>query len=205
MIALYAAAEFLTGSLMFSYWLGRAAKKDLRTVGDGNPGASNLWRAAGYRLGIAGVALDFLKGYLPLALLIRWGWVEGFGILPVAAAPILGHAFSPFLRGRGGKAMAVTFGVWSAVTSFEASLAYAAILALLAASARLITGGKPATSEADGFMAVLGMLLLGVYLTVRGFPAPLLALWIANTLLLAYTNRMKLVAFYRTVSLKYRH
>ncbi len=95
--------------------------------------------------------------------------------------------------------------MWSAVTTFEASLAYAVILALLAVAARLMTKGKPTTSDADGFMVVLGMLLLGVYLTVRGFPAAILALWAANTLLLAYTNRMKLVAFYRTVSLKHRH
>lgn len=65
MIIIYVIIEFLCGSLMFSYWLGLVSKKDLSTVGDGNPGAFNLWKAAGYKLGLAGVFLDFMKGYFP--------------------------------------------------------------------------------------------------------------------------------------------
>lgn len=133
MIILLTAGSFLSGSLMFSYWLGLMTNKDLKAVGDGNPGAMNLWKSSGYLFGIAGIMLDFLKGYVPLMLIRGSEYAQGNLIIPLAIAPIAGHAFSPFLRGRGGKAIAVTFGIWSALTGFEISLVYAVILALLVA------------------------------------------------------------------------
>src|SRR5262245_6334513 len=126
MIATWTAFAYLSGACMFSFWLGRIVRTNLQTVGDGNPGALNLWQAAGYRLGLAGVVLDFMKGYIPVLLYLQQGGgtLEQYGIFFVAIAPVAGHAFTPFLRFRGGKAIAVTFGAWSAVTGFEASLAY---------------------------------------------------------------------------------
>ncbi|MEC0229423.1 glycerol-3-phosphate acyltransferase [Paenibacillus alba] len=125
MIIVWTLCAFVCGSLMFSYWLGRIVRTNLKAVGDGNPGALNLWKAAGFRWGIMGIVLDFLKGYLILVLLLGSSRIEGYAMIPVALAPIVGHAFSPFLRGRGGKAIAVTFGVWSALSGFEVSLALA--------------------------------------------------------------------------------
>lgn len=193
MIALYALVGFLSGSLMFSYWLGLAAHVDLRSVGDGNPGGFNLWSAAGYKLGLLGIFLDFVKGYLPLAVLIERGYVEGLAVAGVALAPELGHAFSPFVGFRGGKSIAVSFGVWSAVTRFEGSLAYAAILAFILFAVRLGLRGKPVSSDTDGCMVVAGMLLLGGYLALRAFPEHVILLWLCNLLLLAFTNRWKLL------------
>ncbi|MGG6311917.1 glycerol-3-phosphate acyltransferase [Paenibacillus macerans] len=196
MILLLTAASFLCGSLMFSYWLGRIVRKDLKAVGDGNPGAFNLWRAAGYRWGIAGIALDFLKGYVPLAFLVETGILgQDYGIAIVAAAPIFGHAFSPFLKFKGGKAIAVTFGVWSALTRFEAALAYAVILAVLLAAFTFYKKGKYSSREADGFQVVAGMLLLSLYLAAAGYPLALWGVWLANLLVLAYTNRHAIMAF----------
>ena len=43
---------FLCGSLMFSYWIGLLIKLDIRQIGDGNPGAFNLWSGAGYKFGL---------------------------------------------------------------------------------------------------------------------------------------------------------
>ena len=205
MILVYAAVEFLCGSLMFSYWLGRAAKTDLQQTGDGNPGAFNLWHEAGMAFGLLGVALDFTKGFLPLFFLVSGGYISGIAIVPVAAAPILGHAFSPFLRGRGGKGIAVTFGVWSAVTGFEVSLAYAVILAVFALMAAVIRRGKPTSSDADGLMVVLGMLLLVFYLLYRGYPRHIFMLWFFSVCLLIYTNRKKLYRLGKSVYDKYRH
>jgi len=204
LILLYTALEFLCGSLMFSYWLGRAVKQDLRNTGDGNPGAYNLFHAAGIKLGLAGVALDFGKGFFPLFFLVSGEYVRGLELVPVAAAPIFGHAFSPFLKGRGGKGIAVTFGVWSAVTSFEVSLVYAIILALFSLAASVIKKGRPVSSDADGFMVVAGMLLLAAYLVYRAFPLPILALWLANFLLLACTNRHKLYRLGKAALEKHR-
>lgn len=180
---------------MFSHWLGLAAGKDLRMIGDGNPGAFNLWQATGYKLGIAGVFLDFIKGYLPLAFFIAGGYTSGPALVPIAIAPILGHAFSPFLRFKGGKSIAVTFGVWSAVTNFVVSFAYAVILALLLVVAKFIQKGQPTTTEADAFMVVFGMVVLLISLILMNFPNRLIFLCILNLLVLAYTNKQKLTVF----------
>ncbi|WP_042163196.1 glycerol-3-phosphate acyltransferase [Paenibacillus gorillae] len=194
MIILLTVCSFLSGALMFSYWLGLAGKKNLKAVGDGNPGALNLWKASGYRLGIAGVLLDFLKGFVPLFLIIESGYGEGYALIPLALAPILGHAFSPFLRGKGGKAIAVTFGVWTALTSFEGALAYAVILALLAAASRLLSRSNTLSSRADGLQVVSGMLLLSVYLVARAFAPAVLWVWFGNFVILLYTHRNELTA-----------
>jgi len=195
MILLWTALSFLSGSLMFSYWLGLVKKRNLREYGDGNPGALNLWKTAGWGFGLAGVALDFLKGYVPVFLLVSTGAASGWNLLLPAAAALLGHIFSPFLHGKGGKAIAVTFGVWSALTEFRASLAYAVILALLLAAARGLAKGKPISSDADGFQVVLGMLLLAVFLLMEGYSRAILAFWLVNAGLLAYTHRRELVRF----------
>ena len=199
---LFVVIEFLVGSLMFSYWLGIAVKSDLRLVGDGNPGAFNLWHAAGFKLGILGIFLDFMKGYLPLVILIECGFIKGLSIVPVAMAPILGHAFSPFLKFRGGKAIAVTFGVWSAITRFEVSFVYAVILAILLLIVKLLKSGKPVANEVDGFMVVAGMFALGIYLIIRAFPQYLIILWLCNLLLLTYTNKTKLHKLFKTIYYK---
>ncbi|WP_059040788.1 glycerol-3-phosphate acyltransferase [Paenibacillus rubinfantis] len=196
MILWLAVAEFLCGALMFSYWLGKLARKDLKRVGDGNPGAFNLWRAAGYRWGLAGIALDFLKGYVPLAILIESGTLgRDYGMTIVAAAPILGHAFSPFLKFKGGKAIAVTFGVWSALTRFEAALVYAVILAALLAGFTFYKKGKYASREADGFQVVIGMVLLSIYLLAAGDPPAIWGVWLVNLMVLAYANRQAIRVF----------
>jgi len=197
MIIVLIAGAFLSGSLLFSYWLGLSAKKNLRHVGDGNPGALNLWKAAGFKLGLLGIALDFMKGYLPVLWLSGTEYAEGLSLVPLTLAPIAGHAFSPFLGGKGGKAIAVTFGVWSALTSFEASLAYAVILAVLAASVRLRVRGQGSGSASDGLQVTGGMLLLGVFLLVRSYSPTMLWIWLGNLAIVVYKHRAELAAWLR--------
>lgn len=195
MTIVWTVCAFLSGSFMFSYWLGLIAKKNLKTVGDGNPGALNLWKAAGYKLGIVGIVLDFLKGYLILLFVLGNEKVQGYAIISIALAPIIGHAFSPFLRGKGGKAIAVTFGVWSALSNFEASLALAVVLAILLSAIKVINRGKSTSTEADGMQVVVGFLLVGIYLYMRDYSSAILWLWLGNFLLLAYTHRNELAVY----------
>lgn len=194
--AVWTAVCFLSGSLMFSYWIGVLLNRDVRSVGDGNPGAINLWRKAGAGYGLLGIALDTLKGYMPIMLLLRTDSVSGFGLLLPAAAVLLGHMFSPFLRGKGGKAIAVTFGVWSALTGFAGALAYAVILAVLLLGSRLLGGGHRSTSRSDGFQVVLGMLFLSLGVLIWGGigAIPLAAFGAVNALLLVYAHRRELKA-----------
>jgi len=192
MIILYVILEYLCGSLMFSYFLAKLVNKDLTQIGDGNPGAFNLWKAAGYKLGILGTALDFLKGYFPLVLLLRYNLVEDIYVIPVALAVILGHVFPIFLRFRGGKAIAVTFGVWSALTGFRVSIAYAVILALLLLIAKVLNHGRATSTEADAFMVVFGMALVGIYMLMQSFEGYLIIFWACSLFILTYTNWAKL-------------
>lgn len=113
----WAIVALLIGSVPFSVIIARYALGiDLRAVGDGNPGATNVLRAGGLRWGALALALDFLKGAVPVGLAHFVGDVRGASMVAVALAPIAGHAFSPWLRGRGGKAVAATFGVWAGLT-----------------------------------------------------------------------------------------
>lgn len=182
--------------MMFSYWLGKLARHDLRDVGDGNPGAYNLWKAAGYRWGIAGVVLDFMKGYAPVWFILESGLAQNHAIVPIAAAPIAGHAFSPFMKGKGGKAIAVTFGVWSALTRFELSLVYAIVLAVLLVVFRMLQRGG-SSPETDGLMTVTGLLPVGIYLALCGQPASYLWIWLINFAVVAFANRRELSSFFR--------
>jgi acyl-phosphate glycerol 3-phosphate acyltransferase len=181
--------SFLCGSLMFSYWIGRLLKLDIRQIGDGNPGAANLWSGAGYKYGLLGVALDFLKGYIPVLLIVNSGILTDEELIPVVLAPVVGHAFSPFMKFNGGKAVAVSFGVWSALTQFRVTLIYAIILAILLIVTRMIKGGEKSTSAEDGLQTTMGFLLLSVYLLYAGYPMYTRWIWLGNFLILVWKNR----------------
>lgn len=98
---------YLLGALSPATLLARRRGVDLRSVGSGNPGATNTARALGRRAGVTVAVLDVLKGLLPAA---------GFGLLDHRAgllaglAAVLGHVTSPLLRGRGGKGVATAAG-----------------------------------------------------------------------------------------------
>jgi len=192
---------YLSGSVMYAHLLGRLVRIDLLAVGDGNPGAVNLWRNAGYRYGLAAVVLDFLKGYVPIALFLQAGLIrpDDPAVAAVAAAPVAGHLFSPFLQFRGGKGIAVTFGVWSALTNFEVSLVYAVILGLLKLADRKFVHGRIPTNESNAFQVVFGLLAVSAWLYERSFPAPILWFWCANLLLLAWAHKERLYLFYKAV------
>jgi glycerol-3-phosphate acyltransferase PlsY len=117
---IYTVVGFLLGSIPFSLVLGRLfLRTDIRAYGDRNPGAANVVRAGSKGLGIAAVLLDGFKGCIPVALAVYASGVSGWAVLPVTLAPLLGHAFSPFLRGHGGKGISTTFGVWTGLTLWE--------------------------------------------------------------------------------------
>lgn len=104
---------FLSGSVMYSYVLPRVLLGvDVReTSPDGNPGGMNALHAAGTGIGLLCIALDLLKAALPVWAAVRVGGLHGMELVPAAVAPVLGHAFSPFLKFRGGKAISTVFGV----------------------------------------------------------------------------------------------
>jgi glycerol-3-phosphate acyltransferase PlsY len=184
---------FLSGSMMFSVWLGRLfTKKDARDYGDTNPGAFNAWKAGGWRIGLPSALLDFGKGAAPVAVAVWVLGVEGWYLVPVALAPILGHAFSPFLKLRGGKAIAVTLGVWTGITVWEGVIAFGLVIGLF-----YIIIDHPSWSVIFAMLAFLGYLIvLGLF--VRGVELPILAIWAGNMLILLSKHWVDLKKTIRT-------
>lgn len=108
----YTAIGFLSGSIVYSYFLPKIFyKKDILEISDdGNPGCGNVFKYVGVPMGVICLVLDFFKGYLPVMFACGALNTENILFSFVVAAPVAGHAFSPFLRGKGGKAITVTFG-----------------------------------------------------------------------------------------------
>jgi glycerol-3-phosphate acyltransferase PlsY len=159
-------------------WLGRGV--DIRGVGDRNPGTFNVFLAAGTGWGVLALVLEFAKGALPVGLAGLAG-VRGWESAPVALAALLGHAYSPWLGGRGGKALAVTFGVWTGLTLASGPLALGALCAV---NYRLWSSSAWATLLA--FTAFGGCVLALAALTGR---PEWLAVWLGNWALLAWKHR----------------
>jgi glycerol-3-phosphate acyltransferase PlsY len=98
---------YLVGALSPATMIAARRGIDLRGVGSGNPGATNVGRALGRRTGVAVALLDVLKGLLPAA---GFGLVDHRAGLLAGVAAVLGHVTSPLLRGRGGKGVATAAG-----------------------------------------------------------------------------------------------
>ena len=112
------ALGYVLGSLPWGYWVPRlVAGVDIRTVGSGNTGATNVWRALGFKLGLGVAVLDIAKG-AAAALAARWLADDLVAVLAGLAA-MLGHYRPLFLRfARGGKAVATIGGVGLALAFF---------------------------------------------------------------------------------------
>ena len=126
---LTALGAFFLGAVPFSVVVGEVfLKRDIRAYGYGNPDAANVFRAGGRLTGYLAVALDVAKGfpfvYAAHALL----GLPVTEVVLTGLAAMLGHAFSPFLRGHGGKAIAVTFGVVLAMPDFSVAFVFAACI-----------------------------------------------------------------------------
>lgn len=175
-------SAFLSGSLPFSVWVGRLAlHTDIRRYGDGNPGASNVLRSGGKGWGALALLLDVLKGTIPVGLAYFWAGLTGWPLVAVALAPVLGHAFSPLLRFRGGKAVAVTFGIWAGLTIGAVPILLGLALGLWFAAVAVA-----------GWAVILAMFSLLIYLLFVQPEPVLLAIWAGNTLILAWKHRADL-------------
>lgn len=110
---LYTVVGYLSGGIMFSYWLPRILRHvDVRDFGeDHNPGGFNAITACGLPIGIACIMLDILKGTLPVLAALYLGGLREWYLVPVVIAPVAGHAWPLLHHGQGGKAISVSFGV----------------------------------------------------------------------------------------------
>jgi len=181
LVLFWTAVGFLVGSIPFSVIFGKLfAKADIRTVGDGNPGAMNALKVGGLKAGIPSYVLDIFKGFLPVYLAQKYG-MAGWNLVPISLSPILGHAFSPFLHFRGGKALGPTAGVWIGLIGLWALPLYA-----------ILTVPAYVLQSEDAWSANIGMLTALVYSILLHEPW-LVVFTMLNIALLVWKHRLDLV------------
>ena len=173
---------FFCGSLPFSVWLGRLfLRRDVCLVGDGNPGATNVFRSGSWLLGLLALILDISKAAAPVGVVYFNLGMRGVPMFLIAVAPVLGHAFSPFLGFRGGKGLATALGVWIGLTIWKVSLV--AVIAVVVGLAMFSSAGW-------AVMFALVVILAALLLCTPG--SLLLWVWAAQAILLAWTHRADL-------------
>ena len=186
---------FLSGSILWSYLLGQLFYDvDIRDYGlDRNPGAMNAFRAKGLWLGASGGLLDVLKAFIPVHYFVYdapVGLLSPLEMGCVAVAPILGHVFSPFFKGKGGKGVAATVGVWFALGFMHFGL----ILGLFFCFGELMKFLYFALSSHmvdDAYAVVGGFFGFLIYLYLQ-WAQPFLA-GLMNFFILAYSHRKDLL------------
>ncbi|WP_291320835.1 glycerol-3-phosphate 1-O-acyltransferase PlsY [Desulfonatronospira sp.] len=122
---------YLLGSLPFGVLVANNfCRVDPRQQGSKNIGATNVARLCGFRYGIAVLVLDLLKGFIPVWIAMQFSTSAIF-ISLTALAVIIGHMYSVFLYGEGGKGVATTVGVFLALSTTVTAWAVGICLAVV--------------------------------------------------------------------------
>jgi glycerol-3-phosphate acyltransferase PlsY len=132
------AAAYLLGSVPFGFLVAKARGKDIRALGSGNIGATNVFRSVSKPLGVLTFVLDFLKGFagvklVPALAAACAGAADGAGMglaLFCGALTVVGHNWTCFLGFRGGKGVATSAGLLLGLTPAGVGIAFAVWLAL---------------------------------------------------------------------------
>jgi glycerol-3-phosphate acyltransferase PlsY len=166
---------YLIGGTPIGVLIGRAKGVDIRRVGSGNIGASNVMRVLGMKLGLLAFAGDVLKGALPVlvarSLFHLTHEPSGWALPACGAAAVIGHCYSPYLRFAGGKAVAtglgiilaiqwpvgvVCFSTWIIVVALTRYISVASMVAYgVSPLVAWAFGGAGSTIAMAGFLALL--------------------------------------------------
>ncbi|HTP28553.1 MAG TPA: glycerol-3-phosphate 1-O-acyltransferase PlsY [Anaeromyxobacteraceae bacterium] len=184
---------YLLGSVPFGVLVTRLfAGKDVRQVGSGNIGASNVARAAGKGAGALTLLLDAAKGSLPMLLALHLFPKEdavaaqGFAAL-VGLAAFLGHIYPIWLRFRGGKGVATALGVFLVLAPLPALLALAAFCVVFGATRVAALGSLSATAVGCIGLFAQALSAGGVWKS----PAPWAGLFIALAIVARHRSNIE--------------
>jgi glycerol-3-phosphate acyltransferase PlsY len=140
---------YVIGATPTGFWVGKVFFGiDLRTKGSGNLGATNTFRNFGWKAALPVLLVDVLKGWFPVWFFPQrdhsalWEWT-----LAYAAAAILGHVFSFWVRFKGGKGIATSAGVFLALSPWGALSAFLMWL-VVTFSTRMVSAGSLAAAVA---------------------------------------------------------
>jgi len=135
--------SYLLGSIPSGYWYGRLRGVDIRTVGSGNIGASNVQRTFGTISGIGVLLVDVGKGFIAAYFLSWFTPYPQSDLMRVGCgvAAICGHTFPLFLNFKGGKGVATTFGVLLGLVPISTIFVFLAFAGVVAVT-RYISAGS---------------------------------------------------------------
>ncbi len=129
-LVLWCVAGYVCGATPFGYFAGKLKGMDIREHGSGNIGATNVIRVMGKGIGIPVFILDVIKGWLPAWLAGNWFGSHGYSAeLATAAAigagvaAVMGHNYTFWLKGKGGKGVATSCGALLATARVELAIA----------------------------------------------------------------------------------
>jgi acyl phosphate:glycerol-3-phosphate acyltransferase len=162
-VLLFVVLGYLLGTIPTGYLVGRLRGIDVRAVGSGNIGATNVLRAVGPWAAIVVVIVDPLKGVAAVALPAALG-VDLWIVAATALATVLGNTYNVFLRFRGGKGVATSVGVFMVVDPLVTVLAIA-LFAIVLWTARYVS-----------LASVVGVAVAPLLVLARGSDLPVLLL-----------------------------
>jgi glycerol-3-phosphate acyltransferase PlsY len=179
------AAAYVAGSIPFGMLLARIKGVDLRHVGSGNIGATNVARAMGKGWAVAVLAADAAKGFVPVLLGRRLG-LSATAIACAGGAAIVGHMFTVFLRGRGGKGVATSLGVSLALSPIAAAVGFGAYVVVFA------------TTRLSSLGSLLGVWTFALLFALRERPPlPLIVLAIGGAALVTLRHHENIARLVR--------
>ncbi len=189
---LFIVIAFLSGSIPYGLLYSAMRGVDIRKVGSGNIGSTNVYRQFGFWQGFMPVLiLDMAKGIIPVVLFKMYVNPEtpNFDVaeILVGLSAVLGHVFSPFLKFKGGKGVATTGGVLFAWNYVLASLVLGTFIAVF------FTFGKKIVGRAS-VVAVAALLLYAEFLP--GATMPLKIISIVLSLLILYAHKKNIAEWF---------
>lgn len=185
MVPLIVLASFLAGAIPFGVLIAKRRGVDIREKGSGNIGATNVARVLGIGPGLLVLALDALKGGVAVLLATHVCGID-WVIAVAGLAAIVGHCFSPFLGGKGGKGVATALGVFAVI---------APALALVGVAVFLVVAGR---TRVPALGSLFGIASATAYSFATCAPCSTSIMALLTTALLLYTHRGNLAKLFTT-------
>jgi glycerol-3-phosphate acyltransferase PlsY len=189
----------LLGALLGGYVLGSlptglivvrlSAGTDIRKAGSGNIGTVNVYRVAGLGPSVLVLAVDVLKGAVPVLLARAWGYAEAVQVA-AGLATIVGHNWSLFLRFGGGKGIA---------TSFGALLAISPVVGIVAA---IVWGVVVGITRYASLGSLLAVATVPLAMGWRREPTPHLVFGLVTLIFAVYRHRANIARLFAGTELK---
>jgi acyl phosphate:glycerol-3-phosphate acyltransferase len=177
-IAVTTVLAYLIGGLPFGYWFVRLSSgEDIRTMGSGNIGATNVYRAVGRKQGLIVLFFDILKGYAAVWLTAMLTHGDETAMAVGAIAVMLGHCYPIFLGFKGGKAVACFVGAFFYLAPLALAITAVIFVAVIALSKYVSLG------------SIIGALVFPLIVWVTHAPASILAASIAGAALIVYRHK----------------